>query len=65
VGSLTKAADDHAIEVQDSGRDRQKLRSNSEHRAELAELGPTSARDQVGQDIGVAVEMSDAETPIE
>jgi hypothetical protein len=65
VGSLTQAADDHAIEFQNSRRDLQKLRSNPEHHAELAELGPAGARDQVGQDIGVAVEVGDAKAPVE
>ena len=65
MGSFTQIADDHAIEFQDSRRDLQKLRPNPEHRAELAEFSPTGARDQVGQDISVAVEVSDAKAPIE
>jgi hypothetical protein len=65
VGPLAQAADDHTIEVQDPRGNIQKLRSDSKHRAELAELGPTSARDQVGQDIGVTVEVGNAEAPIE
>jgi len=65
VGSFTQVADDHAIKFQNSRRDLQKLRSNPEHRAELAELGPAGPRDQVGQDISVAVEVGDAKAPVE
>ena len=65
VGSLTQAADDHAVKVQNSVRDCQELRPHAEHRAELVELGPAGARNQVRQNVGVAVEMGDAKAPVE
>jgi hypothetical protein len=65
VRPLAQAADDNAIEIADTGRDIQELGSHSEHRAELVKLGPTGTRDQVRQNVGIAIEVCDAKAPIE
>jgi hypothetical protein len=62
---LAQAADDNAIEIADTSRDIQELRSHSEHRTKLAKLGPTGTRDQVRQNVGIAIEVCDAKAPIE
>jgi len=62
---LAQTADDNAIEIADTGRDIQELGSHSEHRTKLTKLSPTGTRDQVRQNVGVAIKVCDAKAPIE
>jgi hypothetical protein len=61
---LAQAGNDCAVHLADPRRDLQKLWANAQHHAQLTKLGPTSTRNQVGEHVGVAVEVGDAKASI-
>jgi hypothetical protein len=63
--SFPKAQDDRAVQGGYSRWDGHELRPHTQHRTELTKFGPASARDQVCQDVGVAVKMRDSKAPIQ
>jgi hypothetical protein len=63
--SFPKAQDDRAVQGGYSRWDGHELRPHTQHRTELTKFGPTSARDQVCQNVGVAVKMRDSKAPIQ
>jgi hypothetical protein len=67
VRAFSKAPDDRAVQGGYSRRGCYELGSHraDEIRTELTKFGPSSARDQVCQDVGVAIEMRDSKAPVQ